>query len=147
MTEILHCVVTIQSKDCLCIKKNNFSFPTVHKISALVRIWFLKKGINVSLVCRIKGTCVLRHSVVSDSLQPHGPARLLCHWDSPCKNNGVGYHFLLQLIFLTQGSNPGVCIAGGFFTYWATREAKGYEAYLYNLSFFLHLKILRAYCF
>ena len=46
-------------------------------------------------------------SVVSNSLQLHGewPARLLCPWDSPDKNTGVGCHFLLQGIFLTQGSN------------------------------------------
>ena len=31
--------------------------------------------------------------------------RLLCPWDSPSKNTGVGCHFLLQGIFLTQGSN------------------------------------------
>ena len=49
-------------------------------------------------------------SVVSDSLQPDGlqPARLLCPWDSPGKNTGVGYHFLLQGIFPTQGSNLGL---------------------------------------
>ena len=37
-------------------------------------------------------------SVMSDSLQPHGPwpTRLLCPWDSPGKNTGVGCHFLLQ---------------------------------------------------
>src|SRR5574340_1213669 len=34
--------------------------------------------------------------------------RLLCPWDSPGKNTGVGYHFLLQGIFPTQGSNPGL---------------------------------------
>ena len=28
---------------------------------------------------------------------------LLCPWDSPGKSSGVGYHFLLQGIFLTQG--------------------------------------------
>ena len=39
--------------------------------------------------------------------------------DSPGKNTGVGCHALLQGIFLTQVS----CIAGGFFTIWATREA------------------------
>ena len=33
--------------------------------------------------------------------------RLLCPWDFPGKNPGVGCHFLLQEIFLTQGSNPG----------------------------------------
>ena len=32
--------------------------------------------------------------------------RLLCPWDSPGKNIGEGCYFLLQGIFLTQGSNP-----------------------------------------
>ena len=27
-------------------------------------------------------------------------------WDFPSKNTGVGYHFLLQGIILTQGSKP-----------------------------------------
>ena len=42
--------------------------------------------------------------------QPHGlkPARHLCPWDSPGKNTGVGCHFLLQGIFLSQGSNLGL---------------------------------------
>ena len=45
-------------------------------------------------------------SVVSDSLWPHGlqPTRLLHPWESPGKNTAVGYHFLLQGIFPTQGS-------------------------------------------
>ena len=49
-------------------------------------------------------------SVVSDSLRPHGlyPARLLCPWDSPGKNTGVGCHSVLQGIFPTQGSNLGL---------------------------------------
>ena len=34
-------------------------------------------------------------------------ARLLCPWNSPGKNTGVGCHVLLQGILLTQGSNPG----------------------------------------
>ena len=29
-------------------------------------------------------------------------------WDFPSKNTGVGCHFLLQEIFPTQGSNPGL---------------------------------------
>ena len=50
------------------------------------------------------------HLVVSNSLQPHGlqSTRLLGPWDFPGKNTGVGCHFLLQGIFLTQGSNPGL---------------------------------------
>ena len=42
------------------------------------------------------------------------------HEDFPGKNTGVGCHFQLQGIFLTQGSNPHLlqisCIAGRFFT-------------------------------
>ena len=49
------------------------------------------------------------HLLVSDSLRPHGlkPTRLLCPWNSPGKNTGVGCHSLLQGIFPTQGSNLG----------------------------------------
>ena len=43
-------------------------------------------------------------SVVSDSLWPHG---LLCPWNSPGKNTGVGCHSLLQ-IFPIQRSNLGL---------------------------------------
>ena len=88
------------------------------------------------------------------------------HGDSPGKNTGVGCHALLQGIFPTQRSNPGLlywrrilypmkhqgsprmlgwvahpvsrvsswpgnqtgvsCVAGEFFTSWATRETKEY---------------------
>ena len=34
----------------------------------------------------------------------------LLPWDFPGKNTGVGLHFLLQGIFLTQGSNLHLCI-------------------------------------
>ena len=53
---------------------------------------------------------VLSHSVMSDSLQPHGlslPGSSV-HGDSLGKNTGVGCHALLQGIFPTQGSNPGL---------------------------------------
>ena len=101
------------------------------------------------------------HSVMSDSLWPHG---LYSPWNSPGQNTGVGSLSLLQGIFPAQQSNPGLphcrqilyqlshkesprilewvafpfsrgsswprnrtrvsCIAGGFFTYWARREAQ-----------------------
>ena len=49
-------------------------------------------------------------SAVSDSLRPHGlyPTRLFCPWNFPGKSTGVGYHFLLQGIFVTQGLNLGL---------------------------------------
>ena len=37
---------------------------------------------------------------MSDSMRPHRwqPTRLLRPWDSPGKNTGVGFHFLLQFM-------------------------------------------------
>ena len=42
------------------------------------------------------------------TLRPSGlsPTRLLCPWDSPGKNTGVGCHALFQGIFPTQEWNP-----------------------------------------
>ena len=75
--------------------------------------------IIVSCYCLVVKSC-------PTLLQPHGlqHTRLLCPWDFPGKNTGVGCHFLLQGIFLTQGLNLGLlhvsCIAGGFFDRQAT---------------------------
>ena len=64
-------------------------------------------------------------SVISDlfdSVQHYGlkPIRLLCPWDSPGQNTGVGCHALLQGTFPPQGSNPSLlmspALAGWFFT-------------------------------
>ena len=60
---------------------------------------------------RIVLSCaMLTCSAVSDSFQPHGlqPTRVLCPWNSPGKNPGVDCYSLLQRIFPTQGSNPGL---------------------------------------
>ena len=45
-------------------------------------------------------------TVISDSSQPNElqPARLLCPWDSPGKNTGMGCQALLQW----ELSNPGI---------------------------------------
>ena len=72
----------------------------------------------------------------------HGlqPTRLLCPWDSPGQNTGVGSLSLLQGIFPTQGSNQVSCTAGRFFTSWATREAQKYWLKLYGVG---HLSLLQ----
>ena len=49
------------------------------------------------------------HSVVSNSLQPRG---LYSPWHSPGQNTGVSSHSLLQEIFPTQESNPGLLHCG-----------------------------------
>ena len=44
-------------------------------------------------------------SIMSNSLWPHG---LYDPWNSPGQNTGVGRFSLLQGVFPTQGSNPGL---------------------------------------
>ena len=64
---------------------------------------------TVVTCCQIEGSLsVVVYSLSHvQLLRPHGlqPAMLLCPWDSPDKNTGVGCHSLLQRIFPTQGSN------------------------------------------
>ena len=85
---------------------NNSLISLLNNVFKVCRSFFLffryqETGISNAL------TSVLSHSVVSDSLWPHGlwPTRLLCLWDFPGKSTGVGCRFLLQEIFPTQGSN------------------------------------------
>ena len=76
--------------------------------------------------------CCQVTSVLSNPVQPHRwqPTRLLCPWDSPGKNTGVGCHCLLQcmkvksesevaqscptLIDLMDCSLPGFSVRGIF---------------------------------
>ena len=57
-----------------------------------------------SLIMKVKSESE-SHSVVPNSLQPH---ELYTPWNSPGQNTGVDSLSLLQGIFLTQGSNPGL---------------------------------------
>ena len=54
--------------------------------------------------------CVcVKVKVMVSCVQPFAACQaLLCLWNSPGKNTGVGSHSLLQRIFLTQGSNLGL---------------------------------------
>ena len=50
-------------------------------------------------------TLKVKVTQLSPTLRPHG---LYSPWNSPGQNTGVGSPSLLQGIFLTQGSNPGL---------------------------------------
>ena len=54
-----------------------------------------------------------------------------CPWDSPGKNTGMSCRALLQGIFPTQGSKPGLPHCRRFFTIWATRA---WESAFYKFS-------------
>ena len=59
-------------------------------------------GVTDSMDMKLK---VKSRSVMSDSLWPHG---LYIPWNSPGQNAGVGSLSLLQGVFPTQGSDPGL---------------------------------------
>ena len=108
------CLTLCSPVDC-----STSGFPVLHYLPELVGdmnlmlrfvpIESMMPANRVILCCPLLPLSV-GHSVMSDSLQPHGlqPTRLLHPWDSPGKNTGVGCHFLLQGIFPTQGLNPGL---------------------------------------
>ena len=89
------------SSRCLCTRRHLQS----RCLCTRRHLHFSIKSPGVSMSCVF--ACLIS-SVVSDALQPRGlqPARLLCPWESPGKNTGVGCRFLLQGVFPTQGSNP-----------------------------------------
>ena len=64
------------------------------KIVPFIRSWML----NVFSPKWLLAAAAAMSPVVSDSVQPQRwqPTRLPRPWDSPGKNTGVGYHFLLQ---------------------------------------------------
>ena len=72
---------------------------------ACVNIFFLLPSSNPvyeRVICS-----VLSYSLWHPGLQP---TRLLPPWDFQCKDTGVGCHFLLQVIFLTQRLNLGLLL-------------------------------------
>ena len=66
-------------------------------------------------------------SVMSDSLPPHG---LYNPWSSPGQNTGVGSPSLLQGIFPTQGSNPGLLHCRQILYYLSHEGSPSYISYM-----------------
>ena len=85
---------------------SSFCFPQI-LLSCLTK-WYQTRGFwNATNLCIYSS--MYSRSVVSNSSN-HGPqpARLLCLWDFPGKNSGVGCHCLLQEIFPDQGLKLGI---------------------------------------
>ena len=93
----------------------------IYSFSSSFQLWFITGYWIYSSQCCTVGPCSLSilyimvcicGDLVAKSCPtvviPWMPAMLLCPWDSPGENSGVGHHFLLQRIFPTQKSNPGL---------------------------------------
>ena len=81
-----------------------FLLPNTAMFQCHVKSCHINKTLlNIPITVTVK---IIIHGFVG----PHGlqPTRVLCPWDSPGKNTGVGCHALLQEIFLTKGWNPGL---------------------------------------
>ena len=70
---------------------------------------------SINSICIYLPYDIVSHLLVSqscptlcDPMDCRNPPGSFCPWDSPSKNTGVGCYSLLQGIFPTQGSNPGL---------------------------------------
>ena len=81
---------------------------------------FVHPWIMCVCACMCMLSCVHLFCDPMDYSNPPHPTRLLCPWNFPDKNTGVGCLTLLQGIFSTQGSNLGLtlvpALASIFFT-------------------------------
>ena len=102
----MHPIVAIKTIYRIHTKRNEMEIRTHHYRSKFN--YTQRKGVKRKR--RTKSYKTYCNCLVSKScltLHPHGlqPSRLLCPQDFSGKNTGVSCHFLLQGIFLTQGSN------------------------------------------
>ena len=81
----------------------NYGVVNKSRCSSWIRAWLMNRA-WLWCVCVCVCVCVCAQSCLT--LQPRRlwPTRLLCLWNFPGKNTGVGCHFLLQGIF-TQKLN------------------------------------------
>ena len=88
--------------------------PRMHKDKRFWKLPYGRDWLWGKLALALLGRAMLKwkvsvsHSVVSDSLWPLEPTRLLYPWNSSDKNTGVDCHSFLLEIFLTQGLNLGL---------------------------------------
>ena len=92
-------------------------------------------------------THILSHSVVSDSLRPHGlqHAGSSVYGDSPSKNTRVGCPALLQGIFPTQGLNPVLPHCRWILYHISHHRSPSAHIYIYLNHFAIYLKLTH-YC-
>ena len=83
----------------------------LYNILSRFDIAFLPRSKHLLISRQLIQWMSVSHSVMFDSAASWlEPDRLLCPWDSPGKNVGMGCPSLFQEILLIQGSNPGLLV-------------------------------------
>ena len=88
-------------------------YMTTGKTIALTRRTFVGKVMSLFfnmlsrlvIIYKLLSCLVAKSCPTLQILHELQPSRILCPWDFPGKNTGVGCHFLLQGIFRDQGLN------------------------------------------
>ena len=86
-------LLAVQGTPKTVLQHHNLKASVLQCSASHIGTWLLEKP------------CEVKITQSRPSLQPHG---LYSPWNSPGRNTGVGSHSLLQGIFPTQGSNPGL---------------------------------------
>ena len=83
----------------------SFGQSTTFMVLFSVACWLTSCLIVKQLISGLHAWVLRRKQSCPALFWPHGlqPSRLLCPWNFPGKNTGMGCHFFLQGIFLTQG--------------------------------------------
>ena len=97
----------------VCIESCRSRYMGMHRLRLRIviwKVWVFQITVGIWSIIRTLCCFCLDPQSCPTLLWLRGmlPTRLLCPWDSPGKNTGVGCHFLLQGIFQTQGSNPSL---------------------------------------
>ena len=83
----------------------NSTFPWRFKVFPAQLSLITSSCVTQESVCLVAPSCPTPWTVTPWTVWP---TRLLCPWDLPDKNTGLGYRFLLQGIFPTQGLIPSL---------------------------------------
>ena len=105
----------------------------IHMCTHICNVYICKKRESVSQCCA--------QLFVSHGMQP---TRLLCPWNSPGKNTGVGFHSLLQGLSTTQGLNPGFL---HFRQIFYCLSHQGSPFYMYMLQTYMCMCIIHTYTY
>jgi len=116
--------------------------PTKQTLDLLGSSYISLKSSIISHLCTYDPCTVAQSCPTLCDPKDHSTLGSFCPWDFPGKNTGVGCHFLLQGIFLTQGSNAHLWHCRRILHQWATWEApfvihilEGFVSFLPRLYF------------